>query len=181
MSSFGLVFKDRTMRLSSLSIIVLLGICQQTSAQIVPQPLYSFERLSWRDSIGSVRQTLGVNHPVALKDTNDRHGVWAYSYTDTVGNIPVQVGLNFADRGQHLIAIMLYVFGDTEGPSTPDSVKARNVETVWNQFTLHYGSAHTDQTIMSMGSARTWRYWQATVQMTRIHGPAEILTVLYRQ
>lgn len=164
-------------RISILFVLLISAFCRQAFAQLVPYPRYSFEKVSLTDSVEAVRSMMGP----PLGDSTDASGERILAYQDTIQGLPVRLSLGFHDRGLRLWIVALFYFGKSGDRAVPDSVKAQNIEILWNDFCTRYGPMSNQRTPLTFARSWTWLFSQSTVQMTKMHGTSEGLTITYRR
>jgi len=158
-------------------ILVIICVSSSCVSQIVTLPRCSFERLTWGDSLESVK-TLLPNHTSLVRDTVDMEHTRIYSYQDSVDSKQVNITLRFADEGRRLVSIMLFCFGNRNNTQAPDSITMRDVDQLWDWFTMHYGPFSTEKK-GNFGQTRIWLFPETTIQMILTHGGSGLLSVIY--
>jgi len=159
------------------AMLAVICISSPCTSQIVTRPTFSLERLTWGDSLESVK-TLLPDHISRVRDTVDAEHARSYSYEDTIESRKVRITLRFADDGRRLVAIMIFCFGNTQNGQVADSVASRDVEHLWDWFAMHYGPFSTEKN-GAFGHTRKWLFPQTTIQMILVRRGSGLLTVIY--
>jgi hypothetical protein len=159
------------------AMLAIICVSSHCVSQIVTRPTLSFERLTWGDSLESVK-TLLPGRISNVRDTVDTERARSYSYEDTIESRKVSVTLRFADDGRRLVAILLFCFGNRQNGQIADSVASRDVEQLWDWFSIRYGPFSTEKNGF-FGLSRKWLFPQTTIQMILVRKDSGLLTVIY--
>ena len=175
-------------RLRVILIVALLisphGLCL---SQILSNPVFSFEKLSWGDSLSSVKKHL-TGKTLKEQDPKEQFGAASaamppsivVSYEDSLFNNPFRIVLWFSREEKTLnsviIAAILAKSGANKGTTNEDEI----LTDVWDRFSNHLGSTHVDGSIPLVGKTRIWSFKGTDVLMSFMNGfGRRSLTVTY--
>lgn len=157
----------------------VLCMCAQSEAQIVPQPIMSFEKLAWGDSLGYVKRQLADKPSDGVPETSNSEHIRTYSFRDTINSHQIGVSLMFADDGRRLSAAAIFYFGRTASSEPSDSIRSRRVDDMWDFLVSHFGPLHTNKRTNAFGETITWHFGRTTVLMTKTRQGGSLLSLMY--
>ncbi len=166
-----------------LLLITVLSF-QLSFAQLVPSPRFSFERLSFGQTLQEVKKTLKgkvlLNYPTSLFPSGSRRPQdTTFIYEDTCFSAWVGVGLVFSKETKRLNAVaVMYTGVDPNSGETVPNLQ-REVERLWTAFRKRYGSGAAQEQNSPFGLELSWDHEKATVKMLRTDSPGHALFLKY--
>jgi len=166
-----------------LYLLSLSLLCSEPLlSQLVPTPRFSFERVSFGQTLQEVKSTLKgktlLKYPTSLSPgLKTRTQDTTVFYEDTCFSSWVGVGLVFVKETKRLVSVaVLYKGVDPNSGETVLNLQ-REVERLWTAFRKRYGEKAAREQESLFGLVLSWDYAEVKIRMLRtaIPGPALFL------
>jgi hypothetical protein len=170
-----------------LVTLFLLFLSQHALSQIVPNPRFFHEQLTWRSDYRTVIQKLvgvkrfspdeSLTNPFHKKSSE----AFLVSYIDTIFGKQAGVSLEFTKEDSSLRSISLTFLGIDPKTGKATSDAEQSLDALWDSLSTRWGSPSTDKRIPFFGKKREWLFSSTEVQLLRLSTGGSLLTVAYTE
>jgi len=181
-------FKSRPQFIRTVGL--LLGFVPTLClSQIVPRPEFDFEKLSWGESLSSVKKIL-LGRALREQNSEEQFGATGLampsslllSFEDTLHGNPFRVVLWFSKGEQKLTRVLVALIrpksSEDKGTTDTDAIQS----SAWERLSKHYGSSSTDSSLPLVGKTRMWSFSGTDVFMMSVNSfGKKNFTITYSQ
>ena len=170
--SLGTIATDKEGRKMNMKLLVVLvmGLGSVAEGQILEDPCFSFERLSWQMSLDKATRAL-ANHEFKKLEVprgsliHRGSNQYTHFYIDTMWNIRVCVGLQFGKPDSTLQSILVTYLGiDTTSKRSLGDAD-QTPEILLQRYSARLGPGFVEKSFPFGGGAKQWVFRKTSVQI----------------